>query len=126
MNKIVAIVVSGGLGALARYVMSGLAYRWLGSEFPYGTLTVNVVGCFLIGLLYQVAESGLPWPPTVRTATFVGFLGAFTTFSTFGYETIALIRDSEFGLAFLNVGLQVAVGLVAVWLGLMAARLILA
>lgn len=126
MNKIVAIAVSGGLGALARYVMSGLAYRWLGSEFPYGTLTVNVVGCFLIGLLYQVAESGLPWPPTVRIAIFVGFLGAFTTFSTFGYETIALIRDSEFGLAFLNVGLQVAVGLVAVWLGLMAARLILA
>lgn len=119
-----AVVVAGGLGALMRYAVSGWVHRIFGPSFPTGTLVVNIVGCFLIGVLFRLAETGAPWPPEWRAAVFVGFLGAFTTFSTFGYETLALLRDSEFGLALLNIGLQLLVGLAAVWLGHLAATLL--
>lgn len=115
------LVGSGGfLGALARYGLGGLVHRYLPfATFPFGTLAVNLVGCFAIGVLAGLAETRHLFAPEFRTFAFIGVLGGFTTLSTFGYETFALMRDSEYMLAAANVGLQVIGGLTLVWLGWM-------
>jgi CrcB protein len=114
-----AVVGSGGfLGALARYGLGGLVHRQIPlATFPYGTLLVNLLGCFAIGLLAGLAESRQLFGPEFRTFALIGVLGGFTTFSTFGYETIAMIRDSEHIRAAANVGVHVVAGLALVWLG---------
>ena len=118
-----ALVGSGGfLGALARYGLGGLVHRQIPlSTFPFGTLVVNLVGCFGIGMIAGLAESRQFFAPEVRTFVLIGVLGGFTTFSTFGYETFALIRDTEYLRAITNIGLQVIGGLTLVWLGFLVA-----
>jgi len=115
--------VGGFVGSAFRYGLS----TWIGSlqgsrPLPLGTLAVNVVGCFLLGLLAGLGETRLTLGPQWRLLLFVGLLGGFTTFSTFGYETISLVRQAEVWKASLNVVAQVAVGLGAVWTGLIIAR----
>jgi CrcB protein len=114
-----AVVGSGGfLGALARFGLSGLVHRQLPlATFPYGTLVVNLLGCFAIGMITGLAESRQMFGPEFRTFALIGLLGGFTTFSSFGYETFAMIRDDEFMRAAANVGLHVVPGLALVWLG---------
>ena len=114
-----AAVGSGGfLGALARYGLSGLVHRQLSlATFPYGTLVVNMLGCLGIGAIAGLVESRQLFGPEFRTFALIGILGAFTTFSTFGYETLAMIRDDEYLRAAANVGLHVILGLALVWLG---------
>jgi len=114
-----AVVGSGGfLGALARYGLSGLVHRQMPlTTFPYGTLVVNLLGCLAIGVIAGLAESRQMFGPEFRTFALIGVLGGFTTFSTFGYETVAMIRDDEFLRAAANVGTQVILGLALVWLG---------
>jgi CrcB protein len=114
-----ALVGSGGfLGALARYGLSGLVHRQVPlATFPYGTLVVNLVGCFAIGVLAGFAESRQLFGPEFRVFALIGLLGGFTTFSTFGYETFAMIRDAEYLQAAANIGVQVIAGLALVWLG---------
>ena len=114
-----AAVGSGGfLGALARYGLSGLVHRQLPlAAFPYGTLVVNMLGCLGIGAIAGLVESRQLFGPEFRTFALIGVLGAFTTFSTFGYETLAMIRDDEYLRAAANVGLHVILGLALVWLG---------
>ena len=114
-----AVVGSGGfLGALARYGLSGLVHRQAPlTTFPYGTLLVNLLGCLLIGVVAGYAESRQLFGPEVRAFILIGVLGGFTTFSTFGYETLAMIRDDELLRAAANVGAHVIVGLALVWLG---------
>lgn len=114
-----AAVGSGGfLGALARYGLSGWVYRQVPqTTFPHGTLVVNLVGCLAIGILAGLAESRQLFGPEIRTFALIGVLGGFTTFSTFGYETFALIRDDEYLRAAANVGAHVILGLALVWLG---------
>ncbi len=114
-----AVVGSGGfLGALARFGLSGLVHRQLPlATFPYGTLVVNLLGCLAIGVITGLAESRQLFGPEVRTFALIGLLGGFTTFSSFGYETFAMIRDDEYLRAAANVGLHVVPGLVLVWLG---------
>ena len=119
MIRVLAIAVAGALGALARYGLSGLSQRWFPASFPGGTLVVNLVGCFLLGLLATVTLERLTLSPTTRTAVLVGFLGAFTTFSTFGWETLQLLRDGDLLRAGLNVALSVVVGIAACWAGVM-------
>lgn len=117
MVKILIIGAGGFLGAVARYSLSGLVHRFTGASFPYGTLTVNVLGCFLLGgLMYCVQERAV-LSPAVRPFLAIGVAGAFTTFSTFGYETLELIEDRELAAALANVGTNVCLGLGAVWLG---------
>lgn len=115
----IAIIGSGGfLGAVARYGLSGWVHRQIPlTEFPYGTLVVNLLGCFLIGLAFGLVETRQLFGPELRAFLFIGILGAFTTFSTFGYETFALIREAAFLRAFANVGMNVLFGLALVWLG---------
>ena len=114
-----ALVGSGGfLGALARYGVGGLVHRQFPlSSFPYGTLVVNLVGCFSIGLLAGLAESRQLFGPEFRLLVLIGFLGGFTTFSTFGYETFMMLRDAEYFRVATNVGVHLAFGLGLLWLG---------
>lgn len=123
--RLIAILAGGALGTLARYALSGLAYDRLGTGFPWGTLLVNLVGCFAIGLLWAWADRA-PFPPLLASFTFIGFLGAFTTFSTFGLETMNLARDGETLKAFANVAVSNGLGLLAVFAGFLAFRLLLA
>lgn len=110
--------VGGFLGALARYGLSGLIHRYGGtSDFPYGTLVVNLLGCLLIGMLAGLMEGRQMFGPEVRLFALVGVLGGFTTFSTFGYESFTLIRDAEYVRATMNIGSHVVVGVALVWLG---------
>ena len=113
------VVGSGGfLGALARYGLSGLVQRQVPlATFPYGTLVVNLVGCLVIGVTAGLVESRQLFGPEFRVFALIGVLGGFTTFSTFGHETVAMIRDDEFLRAAANVGLHVLLGLALVWLG---------
>ena len=113
------IVGSGGfLGALARYGLSGLVQRQVpGTAFPYGTLVVNLVGCLAIGVIVGLVETRQLFGAEFRRFALVGILGGFTTFSTFGYETFAMLREAEYLRAILNVGVQVLLGLALVWLG---------
>lgn len=118
MTNILLVGLGGSLGAIARYALGGWVHKVLDSPwFPYGTLVVNVVGCFLIGFLAGLAETRQVFGAEVRLFLFIGLLGGFTTFSTFGYETFSLARDGQFVAAGLNACLQVVSGLAAVWLG---------
>jgi CrcB protein len=115
--------VGGFVGAIARFVVA----RWVGSavetRFPLGTLLINVSGSFLLGLLGAiVVQKAIPNADALRLALGVGFLGAFTTFSTFEYETHALLEDGLWFTALANVALSVVVGLVALRLGILAAE----
>jgi CrcB protein len=114
-----ALVGSGGfVGALLRYGLSGLVHRQVPfATFPYGTMAVNLLGCLLIGVFAGLAESRQLFGPELRTFALIGLLGGFTTFSTLGYETFAMIRDDEYLLAVANVGAQVVLGLALVWAG---------
>ncbi len=113
----------GALGAIGRYAVSGWMAQWWGTGFPYGTLVVNVVGCFLLGVVVQIglATTGV-LSGTMRTALGIGLLGSFTTFSTFGYETIRYLEEGARLLAFANVAANLLLGLAAVWAGLALAR----
>lgn len=121
MTKLLLIAVGGAGGALLRYVLSGLAYRLLGETFPWGTLVVNTIGCFLIGLLWGLTERA-PLPPQANLFIFTGTLGAFTTFSTYGLETVNLLRDGEVVLGLTNILASNVIGFAGVFLGLVLAR----
>ncbi len=124
MQKLLLIAVAGGLGALSRYGLAGLVQRWSGTTFPWGTATVNVVGCFFFGLLWVVIEERFALSPQTRAIVLTGFMGAFTTFSTYMFETQQLLEDSQYWAALGNLGYQNGVGLVAVVLGLTLGKLI--
>jgi len=123
MNQLIAVAIGGACGAVVRFLMSSGLYHWLGRGFPYGTLVVNVVGSFLIGLL---TEALILQRVTIafdyRAAILVGFIGAFTTFSTFSLETIYLIEQGSLTKAALNVVVSVLGCLFAVWIGLLCGR----
>lgn len=122
--QIILVGIGGFIGAVFRFLLSGFVHRLVPlSEFPFGTLAVNVVGCLLIGLLNGLAETRQVIGPELRLFLMIGMLGGFTTFSAFGYETLELIRDAEVFRAMGNVFLQVLLGLVAVWLGDMLGRI---
>jgi fluoride exporter len=116
--NILLIGFGGFIGSIMRYLASGYVQQATKSVgFPYGTLAVNIIGCFLLGFLAQLAESRGAFTSETRLFVFVGILGGFTTFSTFGNETLNLARDSQMMNALANVGANVILGLLAVWLG---------
>jgi len=120
--QLLAIAGGGALGAVARFLMSAYVYRILGKDFPYGTLAVNVLGSLVIGFMFiAIVERGLgsaEW----RSIIMIGFLGAFTTFSTFSIETLMLLESGELSRAALNILLSVILCLGATWLGLTIGR----
>ncbi len=117
MFKFVLIAAGGAVGALLRYAISGWAQRCVNGSFPTGTLFVNLLGCFLIGFLGAFFAGPHLIRDEYRVALLVGLLGAFTTFSTFGWETFALANGGQLGLAVVNIVLSNGAGLVAVWFG---------
>lgn len=118
MTNILLVGFGGFIGSVLRYLASGYVQQASKSvDFPYGTLAVNVMGCFAIGFLAQLAESRGVLASQSRLFVFVGILGGFTTFSSFGNETLNLARDSQMMNALANVGMNVVIGLLAVWLG---------
>lgn len=123
MQKLLLIGLAGALGALARYSLGGLVQRFTGATFPWGTFVVNIIGAFLFGLIWSLVEQRLVISVEARVIILSGFLGAFTTFSSFMFETSSLIGEAQWGLALLNVGGQIVLGLAAMFLGLAAGRL---
>ena len=121
----ISIAVGGAAGALLRYLVSGWAYALMGEGFPWGTLSVNVIGSFLIGFLWRLFDQ-IAIAPNVRTLIFVGGLGAFTTFSTYGLESLNLLRSGQYKLGLLNMLGSNVLGILSVFLGFVAARAVLA
>jgi CrcB protein len=118
----IAIALFGSIGCLTRYWLSGWVYSWAGRVFPWGTLAVNIVGAFLIGLTMEFALRSTLIPPTLRIALTIGFLGGLTTFSTFSYETFRLLEEGAFMTAATNVLASVLVCLFFTWAGIFVAR----
>src|SRR5438034_9966235 len=117
MQKLILIGVAGPLGTLGRYGLSGLVARRFGETFPAGTLLVNVLGCFLTGFLFYIMQERFLVNETLRTVVMIGFLGGFTTFSSFGLQTFTLVRDGEFWFASMNIVGSNLLGLLMVWAG---------
>jgi CrcB protein len=123
MTNILLIGAGGFIGSVLRYLIGGMIQQYARS-FPLGTLTVNVIGCFVIGLLAQIGESRGLFSDESRAFIFIGILGGFTTFSAFGNETINLMRNDQLINTVINIGGNIILGLLAVWLGRISANLI--
>lgn len=122
MEKLILLAAGGAAGTLGRYGLSGLAHRILGENFPFGTFFVNVLGCFLFGLVIGLMEArGVPGPQA-RLMILTGFMGAFTTFSTYMYESAAMARLGEWLPMTANLAGQVAAGFALLVLGAAAAK----
>jgi CrcB protein len=117
VTKLLWLAAAGALGTLARYGLGGLVQRVHQSAFPWGTFAVNALGCFLFGLVWTLAEERLVISGETRAIVLIGFMGAFTTFSTFAFETGAMLRDAEWLLAAVNLVAHNGLGLVCFFLG---------
>jgi fluoride exporter len=122
--KILLLFLAGGLGTLSRYQLAGLAHRLTETGFPVGTLAVNMAGCFLFGLAWTLLEERLALGPDVRIIVLTGFLGAFTTFSTFVFETANLLRFGQWAWAAANIVGQNGVGIACLLAGIALAKLL--
>ncbi len=124
MNKWLLLAAGGILGTIARYLLSGASSRWFGAGFSWGTMAVNLVGCFAIGFLALLADKKLLLGPDMRLFLMTGFLGAFTTFSALIYESWGFIEKGQMLLAGTNLLGSVVLGLAAFWLGLAVASIL--
>jgi CrcB protein len=118
------IGVAGFAGAISRYEVEGWVARWTKGAFPWGTFVVNLSGCLVLGFMIALFTERLLPHPELRAALTIGFVGAYTTFSTFAYETLRLGQESATALALVNVLVSVAAGIAAAWLGTVLGRLV--
>ncbi len=121
-NQLAFIAVGGAIGAVLRFLVSSGVHSFMSRDFPYGTLTVNVVGSFLMGISYVLLIERLNLSPEWRAFIIVGLLGAFTTFSTFSIETLLLIESSELFKALMNIILSVVLCIMGSWIGIILGR----
>ena len=122
MRTIIGVAVAGAAGALARYGLGGFIADRFPSGFPWDTLIINVSGSLALGFLFVVLTERIAVSAAVRSSITIGFIGAYTTFSTFSLETFRLIEDGAVGLAAVNTAVSLALGLMAVWLGVTLGR----
>jgi CrcB protein len=122
VTQTLAIAIGGAAGALLRFWMSSTVHTVVDSDFPYGTLAVNVLGSLLMGLLYVLFLERMTVGPEVRAAILIGLLGAFTTFSTFSMETLNLLEQADYMKAGMNVLVSVVACMMAVWMGVVIGR----
>lgn len=120
----IGITVAGGLGSLARYGLTELVETWFGKQFPYGTLTVNLVGCLLFGIVWASCARGVIGE-NARLILLVGFLGGFTTFSSFAFHNEQMVALRQWNALLINVLIQNSVGVFSVWLGIQLAHAVL-
>lgn len=124
MLKYVMVGIGGFLGAIARFWLGGYVGDRMGSRFPWGTFIINCSGSFVVGFIITLLAERTHWSPNWRYLIPVGFVGAYTTFSTFEYETLRAMQDGNFVIAALNIVLSVVLGFVAVWMGVVAGQAI--
>ncbi|MGE4538193.1 MAG: CrcB family protein [Desulfovibrio sp.] len=124
LEKLGLIALAGAAGTLARYWISGLVYGLAGRQFPWGTAAANILGCFLFGLIWQLGEGRMLIRAETRAIILTGFMGAFTTFSTFIFESGGLIEEGRYLVALANVGFQTVLGFAALFGGLMLGRML--
>lgn len=122
-TKFALLALAGAMGTLARYGTGLLVERHVTGIFPWPTLVVNMIGCFVFGVFYAFAETRTGWTGDVRLIVLTGFMGAFTTFSTFAYNSGALLRESEWALAGLNLFVQNGLGIALLLLGIAVGKL---
>lgn len=119
----ILLVGAGGfVGSVARFLSQQLIARYYPSSFPWGTLWVNITGCFIIGLIYAMSEKGALISPEMRLLLATGFCGGFTTFSSFAYENITLIRDGELLYTFLYIAASIVIGFLAAYIGVIIVK----
>jgi CrcB protein len=124
MSVVGWVAAGGAIGSAARYILAGLVHRYTSAFFPYGTFTVNMVGCLLFGVIFGLTEQRFVISPTLRAFLLIGILGGFTTFSSYAFESFQLIRDAQYLRASVNVVGQAVLGLACFWLGYLANRVI--
>jgi CrcB protein len=124
-SLVLAVAAGSAAGGVARYLLSGAVHHRISTTFPLGTLLVNVLGCLALGFIMQIALDAGELSPSTRALLTTGFCGGFTTFSTFSWETIALIEEGSLRRAALNAGGSVLLGLGAIWLGTITGKLVL-
>ncbi|HEX8494053.1 MAG TPA: fluoride efflux transporter CrcB [Pyrinomonadaceae bacterium] len=122
MMKIMLIGLAGLIGTLSRYWLASVVARRYGETFPTGTLVVNVIGCFLAGLLFYLMQERFQANQTMQAVVMIGLLGGFTTFSAYGLQTFTLLRDGELVLAALYLFASNTIGLLMVWAGYTVAK----
>jgi fluoride exporter len=120
--KYLMVGLGGCLGSILRFWLGSYIGSRLGSRFPYGTFVINVTGSFLIGMILTILAEKTQWSPNWRYLIPIGFIGGYTTFSTFEYETFRLVQDGQMVTAMLNVAGSVVIGFAGVWAGLLAGR----
>ena len=126
MNRLLIVMFGGGVGSGARYLLSGWVAERLGAGWPYGTLAVNLLGSLALGFIAELGARSAAMSLEVRLLLTTGFMGGFTTYSTFNYETLKLLQDGRMGAAALNVGLTLLGALAGALLGVWAARALVA
>ncbi len=124
MTKYLVVAFGGALGSMLRFWAGGYVSGRLGTRFPYGTLLINITASFLIGLIMTLLSERTQWSPNWRYLIPVGFIGGYSTFSTFEYETFRVFQDGEFLIAGMNVVFSVVAGFLSVWLGVITGRVI--
>lgn len=122
MTKYLIVALGGAIGSMLRFWAGGYVSGRLGSRFPYGTFVINITASFLIGFIMTLLAERTHMNPAWRYLLVIGFLGGYSTFSSFEYETFQVFQDGEMLIAALNVALSVAVGFVAVWIGAITGR----
>jgi len=125
MTVYLAIALGGALGAISRYWVSARIYLWLGTEFPFGTLMVNISGSLLMGFLALLLTEKISLPEELRSALLVGFLGSYTTFSTFALDGLQALQNGAMMKVAMYVLLSVGGSLLGVWMGYLGARMLL-
>jgi CrcB protein len=124
MTKYLMVAIGGALGSALRFWVGGYVSNRLGTRFPYGTFVINVTASFLIGFVLTLLAERTHWSPNWRYLIPIGFIGGYSTFSTFEYESFRILQDGELFVAGLNVVLSVVLGFLAVWLGVITGRTI--
>lgn len=122
--KILIIGFGGFIGAVMRYSISGWVQKFFSGNFPYGTLVVNIIGSLILGFFLVLSEGRFTFNPAWRSFVAVGMMGALTTFSTFSYETVMLLQENLYVQAGLNTLLNVILTFIAVWAGMVIAKVI--
>lgn len=124
MSKFLLLFIAGGLGSLSRYLLSGFFQRVINISLPVGTYLVNIIGCFLFGLIWAYAQDRIALSPEFRVIILTGFMGAFTTFSTFIFESSALLDSSQWFYFVINVVGQIIIGIILLKFGLSLGKLL--